>query len=103
VLEDIVLCRTLNHKIIQLGHDTHNETVGVRRKDGSYQYLRWLGFLSRSDALDLGAPVKLSILRIGHGKTFDLQWTELKKEQHVQGCATYNGAYAVVDVDVRVV
>ena len=103
MLYDLVLCRTLNHKIIQLWYDTENQKVGVRRKDGSYQYVPWLGFISRSDAKNMGIPVKLHILRIGRGSDPDLQWTELRSGEHIQGCGTSNGAYALVDTNVRVV
>ena len=103
MLNDLVLCRTLNHKIIQLWYDTEHQEVGVKRKDGSYQYLPWLGFVGRSDAKSLGIPVKLHILRIGRGTSCDLQWKELSEGEHVQGCGTAKGAYAIVDTSVRVI
>ena len=103
MFNDLVLCRTLNHKTIQLWYDTEHQKVGVRRKDGGYQYVPWLGFINRSDAKSLGIPVKLHILRIGKGTTSDLQWKELKQGEHIQGCGTSVGAYALVDTNVRVV
>jgi len=103
MLNDLVLCRTLNHKIIQLWYDTENQKVGVRRKDGGYQYVPWLGFISRSDAKSLGKPVKLHILRIGRGGSCELNWIELKNGEHIQGCGSAKGAYAIVDTNVRVI
>ncbi len=103
MLNDLVLCRTLNHKIIQLWFDTEHQKVGVKRKDGSYQYVPWLGFINVSDAKNLGIPVKLHILRIGRGTRSELQWKQLKSGEHVQGCGTSKGAYALVDTSVRVI
>ena len=79
--------------------------MGVRRSGGGYYYAKWLGFISRDEAKRLresgeGQPVKLHILRV---EPPGCAWVELKEGQHVQGCVTSEGAYAVVNVEVKVV
>lgn len=49
------LIRQLNYRRIILGESTECENVGVRRKDGSHDYLGWLGWLGR--------PIKLQVIR----------------------------------------
>ncbi len=100
----LVLARYLNKRLIVLEQNTgKGETVGVLRRDGSYDYRRWLGFIDRSQARSLGKPVKLQIARVGHQGEFHIEWRDVAKGRHVQGCLTSKGVYAVVDWTVRMV
>jgi len=47
--------------------------------------------------------VKLLIARVGHLDGVRTHWVNLKPGEHVQGCLTREGAYAVMDLDVRIV
>ena len=60
----VVLARKLNKRLIELRECTTGETVGLLRKDGTYSYHSWLGFIHRNKATRLGKPVKLKIDRI---------------------------------------
>ena len=54
-------------------------------------------------ALRTGRPVKLQIARVGRLDGVRTCWLDLKPGEHVQGCLTREGAYAVMDLDVRLV
>jgi hypothetical protein len=99
----IVLCRKLNHRNIELHHTTRGESVGVLKRGGEYTYVPWLGFLDRAQAHDRGRPVRLLIARVGRSNGVHTLWSDLRPGQHVQGCMTPKGAYAVTDTDVRVI
>ena len=99
----LVLCRKLNHRNIELHDSTRGEAVGVLKRSGEYRYVPWLGFIDRSKASRTGRPVKLLIARVGRLEGVSTCWRDLNSGEHVQGCLTREGAYAVTDLDVRVV
>ncbi|MEM7077646.1 MAG: hypothetical protein AAF513_03355, partial [Pseudomonadota bacterium] len=91
----LVLARHLNKRLIELRHTSRGETVGVLRRDGSYEYVQWLGFVDRAGALQSGKPVKLLVARVGHDHEPHILWRDVPKGRHVQGCLTPHGVYAV--------
>jgi len=99
----LILCRKLNHRNIELHDSTRGEAVGVLKRSGEYGYVPWLGFIERGKAQRTGRPVKLLIARVGHLDGVRTHWVNLKPGEHVQGCLTREGAYAVMDLDVRIV
>ena len=99
----LVLARRLNQRLIELYPQTRGETIGVLRRDGSYEYCQWLGFVNRERAIQLGRPVKLLVARVGHQGDSRLTWKDIPKGRHIQGCLTAQGAYAVADWNVRLV
>jgi len=99
----LVLCRKLNHRNIELHDSTRGEAVGVLKRSGEYGYVPWLGFIDRSKASSTGRPVKLLIARVGRLDGISTRWRDLKSGEHVQGCLTREGAYAVTDLDVQVI
>jgi hypothetical protein len=99
----LVLCRKLNHRNIELHHSTRGESVGVLRRNGEYAFVPWLGFIDRREAGARGRPVKLLIARVGRLDGARTLWRDLEPGQHVQGCLTRAGAYAVTDTEVRVI
>jgi hypothetical protein len=99
----LLLARWLNSRLIELRADTLGETVGVLTRDGSYRYVRWLGFVDRHRAGELGRPVKLQVNRIGRAADFGATWVDVPAGKHVQGCLTAEGVYAVVEETVRLV
>jgi hypothetical protein len=99
----IVLARYLNKRLIELYPNTEGETVGVLRKDGTYEYRPWRGLIDRERAMMLGRPVKLHVARVGYQGTVHVVWRDVPKGRHVQGCLTPEGAYAVTDWNVRLV
>ena len=99
----IVLARHLNKRLIELYANTHGETIGILRRDGSYEYRPWLGFVSREKAIQLGRPVKLQVARVGQQGDSRVVWRDVPRGRHVQGCLTNKGAYAVADWNIRLV
>jgi len=99
----LVLARRLNKRVIELHAHTRGETVGVLRRDGSYDYRPWLGFVDRNQARELGKPVKLQVARVGFQADIHIEWRDVANGRHVQGCLTPAGVYAVADWNVRVV
>jgi hypothetical protein len=99
----LVLLRKLNHRNIELHHDTRGQDVGVLTRDGEYRYLPWLGFVERDRAKRIGKPVKLGIARVGRQSDFGTDWTDVEEGSHVLGCRTDKGVYAVIEQGVRVV
>ncbi len=99
----LILSRKLNHRNIELHDSTRGEAVGVLKRSGEYGYVPWLGFIDRSKAARTGRPVKLLIARVGRLDGVRTCWRDLKPGEHVQGCLTREGAYAVMDLDVRVI
>ncbi len=90
------LFRKQNYRNIKLEQETENETVGVLRRDGKAQQVRWLGFISREKARQsAGKSVKLLISRVEN--------TDLQAGQYVQGCLVEGGAYALIDSVVVVI
>lgn len=102
-MQQLVLARHLNKRLIELYDNTSGETVGVLRRDGSYEYKPWLGFVSRERAISIGRPVKLHIARVGQQQDRRLVWKDVPAGRHVQGCLTARGAYAVADWNIRLV
>ena len=99
----VVLARRLNKRLIELREYTTGETVGLLRKDGTYSYHAWLGFIHRSKASRLGRPVKLKIDRIGSDDLSSIKWRDVPTDKHVQGCLTENVVFAVISEYLRVV
>jgi len=99
----LVLARRLNKRLIELHANTRGETVGVRRRDGTYEYRPWLGFIDRQQAVRIGQPVKLSIARVGYVGDTQITWRDVAQGRHVQGCLAPEGVYAVADWSVRLV
>ena len=102
-MRQIILARYLNKRLIELYDNTHGETVGILRKDGSYEYRPWLGFVSRERALKMGRPVKLQVARVGQQGDARIVWKDVPQGRHVQGCLTHQGAYAVADWSIRLI
>ena len=99
----IVLARHLNKRLIELYANTRGETIGILRRDGSYEYRQWLGFVDRERAIELGRPVKLKVARVGQQGSSRIVWKDIPKGRHVQGCLTQKGAYAVADWSIRLI
>lgn len=90
------LFRKQNYRNIRLEQDTEDETVGVLSRDGKAHQVRWLGFITREEAIQSGGkPVKLVISRV--------ESVDLEPGQYVQGCLVANGVYAITDSVVAVV
>lgn len=89
------LKRSLNHRHILLDDDTKNETVGVRRRDGSWQYIAWLGFISLEEAKAIGRPVRLNITAVSYDPIL-CGWSRLHEGESVQGCLVEGGVYGVL-------
>lgn len=91
-----VLYRKLNYRNIKLTDDCSGQTVGVRCRDGSHQYVLWLGFIQRREAVRLrGRAVKLVVSRV--------DGRDLVEGEYVQGCLLSRGVYGVIDSDVAIV
>ncbi len=91
------LIRKQNHKNITLDEESagSGETVGVMTRSGKAHYVRWMGFISRFDAVrSSGKSVKLVISRVDSA--------DLVPGQYVQGCLTDSGVYAVLDTEVAI-
>jgi hypothetical protein len=99
----LALITRLNHRNIELHHDTRGETIGVLLRGGEYRYLPWLGFIERDRAKRVGKPAKLRVARIGHQGDFGTDWTDVEQGRHVLGCRTEKGVYAIVEQGVRMV
>lgn len=95
----VALHRNLNARNIVLEEGQVGESVGVRRKDGSYGYLPWRGFIDLpvARALPGAKPAKLLASRVGTGREWALEWQVLAPGQHVQGCVFQGKAYAVLE------
>ncbi len=111
MLIEIVLCKKLNHRTIELHHTTRGETVGVLQRNGACRYFPWLGFINADDAKALqlkqkARPVKLNICKVGKtggSGEISTRWRDLKADEFVQGCLVQAGVYAVVTDSVRVI
>ena len=99
----IILARYLNKRLIELYDTTKGETIGILRRDGSYEYRPWLGFVTREQAIARGRPVKLQVARVGQQGESRVVWKDIPAGRHVQGCLTSLGAYAVADWNVRLI
>ena len=100
---DLALLWKLNHRNVELHADSKGQ-VGVRRRDGTYRYVKWLGFMSKTDAQASGGiPVKIQAARIGRREGWNIRWQDLPDGSHVQGCLTVNGVYAVFDTRLIVI
>jgi hypothetical protein len=56
--------------------------------------------VSKAEAKQFG-QIKLEISRVGQGQDFRVDWVEVPKGTHVQGCLMRKGVYAVVEEVVR--
>lgn len=100
---ELILARWLNNRLVEMHASSEGETVGILTRSGEYRYVRWLGFVHREKAKQLGRPVKLQVNRIGRAGDFGATWEDVPANRHVQGCLTEAGAYAVVEDSVRIV
>ncbi|MEM6483883.1 MAG: hypothetical protein AAF662_02695 [Pseudomonadota bacterium] len=94
----------LNYRNVELYPDTQGQSVGVRRRDNSVVYVRWLGFVSVDDAKSMSGsrPVKLEASRVSHESGLATNWIDLEPGEFVQGCLTDQGVYAVTTERIRV-
>ena len=99
----LILARWLNNRLVEMHANSVGETVGILTRSGKYRYVRWLGFVHRDKAKQLGRPVKLQVNRIGRAGDFGATWEDVPPDRHVQGCLTDAGVYAVVEESVRIV
>ena len=100
----IALGRRLNYKFIALHHDTKGEVIAVLKKDGSYQFASWKGFLTRAMAIEAcGVPVKILVNQVGHEKNGGVRWKDVPANKHVQGCLVGDGCYCVLQSGVKLV
>ena len=101
----LVLCWRLNKRLIVLEDETHGQTIGLVRRDGSTGFVKWLGFadLEYAKSLKGARPVKLVVARIGVKDGFNTLWTDLNPEQFVQGCLVDTGVFAIVNSTIRVI
>lgn len=101
----LAISRRINAKHVAITDESSAETIGVMRKDGSFGYVKWLGFIDTFEAKNLlGArAVKLEVARIGVRKGLGNQWKDLSEGEYVMGCLISEGAYAVADVNLRTI
>lgn len=97
----LVLLWKLNHKHVHLDQDTVGEDIGILCRNGEYRYVPWRGFIRQELAVDLrsGKPVKLRVERVGTPGKISTVWEDVDPQQHVQGCLTSHGVYAVLVED----
>ena len=100
---ELVLARYLNKRLIELHPNSKGQSIGVLRRDGSYEFRQWLGFIDRAHAQQLGKPVKLQVARVGNQGEINIDWRDVPAGRHVQGCLTRHGVYAVADLGIRLV
>jgi len=88
----------INYRKIILDNDCSTEEIAVLRKDGEYRYLRFLGFITRDDAiaLDCSLPVKLKVDAYAAKDDVSIKWTTIPTNKHLQGCLTARGVYGVI-------
>lgn len=95
----MLLRRSLNYRKIVVGEGTTGEVVGVRRKDGTFDYKSWRGFIDMERAREMpGAiPVKLEIEAFAADEEGPpLRWIEVPPGRLVQGCLTGDGVRCVL-------
>ncbi len=95
----MLLRRSLNYRKVVLGEETTREVVGVRRKDGSFDYKTWRGFIDVERAREMpGAiPVKLQIEAFAADEGGPpLEWIEVPPGRYLQGCLTADGVRCVL-------
>jgi len=93
-----MLRRRQNYTSILLDENACNKDVGCMRRDGSFQYVRWLGFISveGAKALPQARPVRLEIEAISSVDPSQHEWKRLAKNEYVQGCLIEGGMFGVV-------
>jgi hypothetical protein len=63
----------------------------------------WLGFISKEDTHYLtGKPVKLACARVGRMVGASIQWVDVERGQHMQGCLVNAGVFAVYGAEARI-
>lgn len=91
-----VLYTKLNYRNIKLLDECNGHSVEVLRRNGGFNQVLWLGFISRQDARrSAGRSVKIHITRV--------DGVDLAPGEYVQGCLVTNGVYAVIDSKVAIV
>lgn len=95
----VALHRKINARNLVLEEGQTGETIGVRRKDGSYSFLPWGGFVDVEIARVLpgGRAVKLQASRVGSGREWALEWQDVAPGRHVQGCVFADKVYAILE------
>lgn len=99
----VALRRKQNYRNIVLRDYYEGERVGVLLRDGSLQYVKWLGFVELDEAKQrpYSRPVKVSI----HSIQQTTEWVTLSDGEYVQGCLTVGEGVRGVLIDgvVRVI
>lgn len=98
----IAIYRKLNARNILLEPGARSEVIGVRRRDGSFAYMPFGGFLERAIARALGSKARSGLLqasRAGKGSQFGMEWQDLQPGQFVLGCLFEQQAYVVHERD----
>lgn len=93
------LRRQQNYRKILLGEHTTGESVAVRRKDGTFAFLTWRGFIDRGQARHApGAiPVKLAIEAFTVEEDLPApEWVQVPTGWYVQGSLTADGVRCVL-------
>ena len=100
----IALGRRQNYKFIALHHDTKGEVIAVLKRDGSYKFAPWRGFITSAMAKEIrGVPVKLLVTSVGYQKHGSMRWKDVPDGKHVQGCLVNEGCYCVLQGKVRLI
>lgn len=100
----IALGRRQNYKFIALHHDTKGEVIAVLKRDGSYKFAPWRGFITSAMAKEMrGVPVKLLVTSVGYQKHGNIRWKDVPDGKHVQGCLVNEGCYCVIQGKVRLI
>lgn len=96
-----VIHRRQNYRNIMLHAEPNSNGVGVRRRDGSLGYKRWLGFVDVGQAKEWGEqgrckPVLLEAVAVTSGDRLTGPWVQVPPGGHVQGCLINTGVYGVL-------
>lgn len=94
-----------NYRQIRLDAFTTGQHVGVRLRDGSCRFIRWLGFMERCQAQSLGraglaVPVRLVLASYQAGDDLTAPRVEVPEGGFIQGCLLSEGVFAVVESGV---
>ena len=92
------LLRRFNYKNIVFDEDASRQSIGVLKRDGSIQYVRWLGFISLEGAKTIphSKAVKLEVFAVSEQNTLDYNWDNLGDGEYIQGCLTTSGVFGVL-------
>ena len=80
------------------------EVVGILRRDGEISYLKWLGFVERTDAANWlsAVSVKIDVVAYSIKDCMPAYWIDLDRGtgEMIQGCYVGTGVYAVTEQGV---